>query len=94
MSRVASLLRDRDGTSNSSNGFKHRPRKLFGLAPWQRKMSKESNTSVSSSVREIIRGHTPNASPNSDELMTPSGYSYEYNEMFPGNVSGLRIPLC
>ncbi|KAJ3518316.1 hypothetical protein NM208_g14558 [Fusarium decemcellulare] len=38
-------------------------RKLFGKAPWVRKESAESFSSVASSVREILKGETPNSSP-------------------------------
>lgn len=87
LARVASLLRERDDVGSLSNGHKQRSRKLFGLAPWQRKLSKESNDSISSSIRDLIRGHTPNVSPASDNATVNSRNSLEYNELYPGNVS-------
>jgi hypothetical protein len=38
-------------------------RKLFGKAPWHRKESNDSINSVSSSVRAVLKGQTPPASP-------------------------------
>lgn len=38
-------------------------RKLFGRAPWHRKESAESFTSVSSSIRAVLKGKTPPATP-------------------------------
>lgn len=38
-------------------------RKLFGRAPWHRKESADSFTSVSSSIRAVLKGKTPPATP-------------------------------
>lgn len=38
-------------------------RKLFGRAPWHRKESGDSITSVSSSIRAVLKGRTPPATP-------------------------------
>lgn len=38
-------------------------RKLFGKAPWHRKESADSFTSVSSSIRAVLKGKTPPATP-------------------------------
>ncbi|ETS82615.1 hypothetical protein PFICI_04491 [Pestalotiopsis fici W106-1] len=86
LSRVAALLHDKDDANSQQNGNMPRPRKLFGRAPWQRKLSRESNDSVSSSIREMIRGHTPDPSPASDQTTTNSATSRGGNdEQFPGN---------
>ncbi|KAL7932757.1 hypothetical protein V8C35DRAFT_328348 [Trichoderma chlorosporum] len=58
-------------------------RKLFGKAPWHRKDSGDSFTSVSSSVRAVLKGKTPPASP------IPHGSSYTsrfnlFHNTFPG----------
>lgn len=45
-------------------------RKLFGKAPWHRKESGESFSSVSSSIRAVLKGKTPPATP------APHGLSY------------------
>ncbi|KAH8202555.1 hypothetical protein TruAng_003266 [Truncatella angustata] len=93
ITRVPSLLRDRDDAGSPSNGHKSRQRKLFGLAPWQRRFSKESVESVSSSIREMIRGHTPNSSPASDFLTIKSCRPDDRDEMYPGNEARrIRTP--
>ncbi|KAI1481614.1 hypothetical protein F4774DRAFT_407921 [Daldinia eschscholtzii] len=55
MNRVASLLREES----------KRPRsfKLFGKSPWHRKASAGSEVSISSSIRNVLRGRTPITSP-------------------------------
>lgn len=45
--------------------LKH-PRKLFGKAPWYRKDSTDTISTVSSSVREVLRGDTPPGTPSAD----------------------------
>ncbi len=44
-------------------------RKLFGKAPWHRKVSIETVSSVSSSVREVLQGDTPPGTPIPDYTM-------------------------
>ncbi|KAI1877049.1 uncharacterized protein JN550_001121 [Neoarthrinium moseri] len=61
VARIAHILRE--GTRSPPNGGKSRARKLFGRSPWHRKTSGESSYSVSSSIREILRGNTPHSSP-------------------------------
>ncbi|EHK48171.1 hypothetical protein TRIATDRAFT_192231, partial [Trichoderma atroviride IMI 206040] len=51
-------------------------RKLFGRAPWHRKESAESLTSVSSSIRSVLKGKTPPATP------ANHGLSYTTNPSF------------
>jgi hypothetical protein len=86
--RIAALLYDKDEANNPQNGDRLRARKLFGRAPWHRKLSKESNDSVSSSIRDMIRGRTPDPSPASGQTTTNSVNSRgEYTGQFPGNVS-------
>lgn len=45
-------------------------RKLFGKAPWHRKESAESYNSVSSSIRDVLKGRTPPATPVSTATVT------------------------
>ncbi|KAH8124807.1 hypothetical protein LI328DRAFT_168022 [Trichoderma asperelloides] len=58
-------------------------RKLFGKAPWHRKESGESFTSVSSSIRAVLKGKTPPATPANHGLSYTSSYSFT-NSPFPG----------
>ncbi|EGX96211.1 RNA polymerase II accessory factor, Cdc73 [Cordyceps militaris CM01] len=44
-------------------GSGKRTKKIFGRAPWNRKDSTATFSSVSSSIREVLRGYTPPASP-------------------------------
>ncbi|KAM3508073.1 hypothetical protein MY10362_001419 [Beauveria mimosiformis] len=44
-------------------GSAKRAKKIFGRAPWNRKDSTATFSSVSSSIREVLRGDTPPASP-------------------------------
>ncbi|KAJ6789397.1 hypothetical protein PWT90_00950 [Aphanocladium album] len=44
-------------------GNSRRTKKIFGRAPWNRKDSTATFSSVSSSLREVLRGDTPPASP-------------------------------
>jgi hypothetical protein len=52
-------------SKDDTGGFKI-TRKLFGKAPWHRKESVDSFSSVSSSIREILSGHTPPVTPISE----------------------------
>lgn len=64
-------------------------RKLFGRAPWHRKESGDSFTSVSSSIRAVLKGKTPPASPASPATLGLS-HTSRYNlshSTFPGGVS-------
>ncbi|KAI2466810.1 hypothetical protein F4781DRAFT_434025 [Annulohypoxylon bovei var. microspora] len=65
MRRVASLMRE-----ESKEGRGSWSRKLFGKSPWHREPSAGSEasvtSSVSSSVRDVLRGRTPFTSPVSD----------------------------
>ncbi|KAI5463821.1 hypothetical protein BGZ63DRAFT_442527, partial [Mariannaea sp. PMI_226] len=53
-------------------------RKLFGKAPWHRKESRETLSSVTSSVRDVLRGSTPPSSPITD-LSPPSALLHIFN---------------
>ncbi|KAI9158281.1 hypothetical protein HJFPF1_06273 [Paramyrothecium foliicola] len=55
----------RTSSKDDSNSLKI-SRKLFGKAPWRRKESVESFSSVSSSIRDILSGHTPPVTPVSE----------------------------
>ncbi|KAH7150128.1 hypothetical protein B0J13DRAFT_284190 [Dactylonectria estremocensis] len=59
LTNAVAWLKDESGT------FKLK-RKLFGKAPWHRKESGESFSSVASSVREVLRSETPPSTPMSD----------------------------
>ncbi|KAI2624171.1 hypothetical protein GGR54DRAFT_564374 [Hypoxylon sp. NC1633] len=61
MTRVASLLREECKRPAWPRSFR-----LFGKSPWHRKASVGSEASASSSVRDVLRGRTPVASPASD----------------------------
>ncbi|KAL9489101.1 hypothetical protein ACSS6W_001378 [Trichoderma asperelloides] len=50
-------------------------RKLFGKAPWHRKESGESFTSVSSSIRAVLKGKTPPATPANHGLSYTTAHS-------------------
>ncbi|KAI1095793.1 hypothetical protein F5B19DRAFT_267691 [Rostrohypoxylon terebratum] len=64
MHRVSSVLRE-EGKPNK--GRSNWSRKLFGKSPWHREASGGSGaSSVSSSVRGVLRGRTPVTSPVSD----------------------------
>lgn len=56
ISKRGTWFKDDAGSSKIS-------RKLFGRAPWHRKGSDGSFSSVGSSVREVLRGGTPPATP-------------------------------
>uniref|UniRef100_A0A8H7NN38 Uncharacterized protein n=1 Tax=Bionectria ochroleuca TaxID=29856 RepID=A0A8H7NN38_BIOOC len=56
-SKSASWFKDEHGTSKFSKKI------FFGKAPWHRKESGDSCSSVASSVREILRGSTPPGTP-------------------------------
>ncbi|OTA00965.1 hypothetical protein A9Z42_0012690 [Trichoderma parareesei] len=58
-------------------------RKLFGKAPWHRKESNDSINSVSSSVRAVLKGQTPPASPANQWLRYTNSYNTS-NTTFPG----------
>ncbi|KKO99290.1 hypothetical protein THAR02_08606 [Trichoderma harzianum] len=58
-------------------------RKLFGRAPWHRKESGDSITSVSSSIRAVLKGKTPPASPATLGLSHTSRYNLSHST-FPG----------
>lgn len=94
-------------SSSNDNGYNNYPkvnrwrrRKLFGKSPWHRKASGESDASVSSSIRKILRGTTPHNTPESG-LNTPTSdltayfptgpitVEGEWSDMFPSGVSFL-----
>lgn len=54
----------------------------FGLAPWHRRASVDSNPSVSSSVREILMGREPVVTPNPEaQYAGRSGEMYAKGEI-------------
>ncbi|KAI1503847.1 hypothetical protein F5X99DRAFT_424845 [Biscogniauxia marginata] len=83
MSRVASLLRE----ESRKPPRKQHSMRLFGKSPWHhRKASGGSETSISSSIRDILRGRTPVASPAS-EIEGPCfdvAPCNTWSEQFPG----------
>ncbi|KAL2208661.1 hypothetical protein CC79DRAFT_1395631, partial [Sarocladium strictum] len=58
-------------------------RKLFGKAPWYRKASGSSVSSVNSSIRNLLSGRTPPATPISEKKLNGSFKSV--NSQYPGN---------
>ncbi|KAI0597849.1 hypothetical protein F4775DRAFT_602031 [Biscogniauxia sp. FL1348] len=61
--RVAALLRD----ESHRRPRKARSMRIFSKSSWHRKASAGSETSASSSVRDMLRGKTPTVSPDPDE---------------------------
>lgn len=75
LTKAGPWFKDESGTSKIK-------RKLFGKAPWHRKESGDSFSTVASSVREVLRGETPPSTPMSDLAFTFGG-KYA-NTQFPG----------
>ncbi|KAK8010480.1 hypothetical protein PG990_009445 [Apiospora arundinis] len=78
--RISTLLREEN---NKSPGSRTRQRKLFGKSPWHRKASAGSDGSTTSSILDLLRGHTPLSTPVSEKLAF-IGSTNEWNEEFPG----------
>lgn len=78
LARISSLLRE----ESSKSPGKSRQRKIFGKSPWHRKNSMGSDVSASSSIRDIIMGETPLATPSAER---PS--SADWSNQYPGGVS-------
>ncbi|KAK8028930.1 Cdc73 family RNA pol II accessory factor, partial [Apiospora marii] len=79
LSRITTLLRE-ENSKSPSNGT--RQRKLFGKAPW-RKASAGSDASATSSILEVLRGHTPQSSPVSETAAFVES-SKRYCKDYPG----------
>lgn len=62
---VQSIMKTSTWLKDELHGSKIKKR-FFGRAPWHRKDSVDSMSSVSSSVRDIIRDGTPPSTPRSD----------------------------
>ncbi|KAI0132065.1 hypothetical protein BJ170DRAFT_592046 [Xylariales sp. AK1849] len=77
LAHISTVLRN--DNCKSPNG-KHPRRKLFGLSPWHRKPSNESDHSVSSSIRDVLRGETPHSTPEPDRQRLHG----EWEKMWPG----------
>ncbi|PNY28640.1 Uncharacterized protein TCAP_01434 [Tolypocladium capitatum] len=76
ISKRGTWFKDELGTSKIS-------RKLFGRAPWHRKSSDGLFSSVASSVREVLQGGTPPATPML--VRTSSDFNFKLaNSQFPG----------
>ncbi|KAH8173374.1 RNA polymerase II accessory factor, Cdc73 [Sarocladium implicatum] len=69
ISRTGTWYSDAQGTERIK-------RKLFGKAPWHRKDSSQSYNTISSSLRDVLRGQTPSG--------TPHGSLRSVNSQFPG----------
>lgn len=82
LSRITTLLRE-ENSKSPSNGT--RQRKLFGKAPW-RKASAGSDASATSSILEVLRGHTPQSSPVSEKATFVES-SKRFSKDYPGGVS-------
>ena len=63
-------------------------RKLFGKTPWARNESLDSSLTVTSSVRDVLRGKTPPVTP--DVLATNGSDDYPWESSFLGGVSDDR----
>ncbi|KAH7319904.1 hypothetical protein B0I35DRAFT_223120 [Stachybotrys elegans] len=80
------------GSWKDERGNSKRGRKLFGRAPWHRKESHDTLSSVSSSVRDIIRAGTPPATPGTDKGLSASLKSTD--SQFPGGeATRIKTPL-
>lgn len=53
-------------TVGTTTSFDQRIRRGFGLAPWHRRASHESIFSATSSIRQLLMGKNPAATPNPD----------------------------
>lgn len=63
--------------SPSSSSLEGRKRSKIGIAPWHRKRSNESLLSVTSSVRDLLMGNTPIATPIPEKhYVGPDGMMY------------------
>lgn len=89
MSRISTLLREEH---NKSPGSRTRQRKLFGKSPWHRKGSAGSDASATSSILDLLRGHTPLSTPVSEKPAFVTSTN-EWSEQFPGGVSIQSLPL-
>ncbi|KAL7913196.1 hypothetical protein GGI35DRAFT_476997 [Trichoderma velutinum] len=67
-------------------------RKLFGRAPWYRKESGDSFTSVSSSIRAVLKGKTPPASPATLGLSHTSRYNLSQSTFPGGEATRVSTP--
>ncbi|KAH6610559.1 hypothetical protein Trco_000579 [Trichoderma cornu-damae] len=67
-------------------------RKLFGKAPWHRKESGDSFTSVSSSIRAVLKGKTPPATPANYGLSFASAQTHSQPKMTIGAGLILELP--
>jgi hypothetical protein len=77
-------------------------RKLFGKAPWHRKESGDSFTSVSSSIRAVLKGKTPPATPANHGLsytsmqtqfLVKKEYFYRLIHELPGSYNSSNSPF-
>ncbi|RYO77173.1 hypothetical protein DL766_000826 [Monosporascus sp. MC13-8B] len=76
--RLASLHEDANGNS----GSKLRSRRLFGKGTWRHKTSAASSTSPSGSVRDVLRGGSPEYTSISE--FEPYPESHHWSSLFPG----------
>ncbi|KAL6855821.1 hypothetical protein J3F83DRAFT_753631 [Trichoderma novae-zelandiae] len=77
ISRTGTWFKDEHHTSRIG-------RKLFGRAPWHRKESNDSINSVSSSIRAVLKGQTPPASPATPWMRYTNSNNNMSNTTFPG----------
>jgi parafibromin len=76
-----------DDRTSSTASFGHRRR--LGLAPWHRRNSHDSVWSVTSSIRDVLRGNTPCATPKS-----AMGYGDHKGKKFATGMLNLRLDLA
>ncbi|KFA48694.1 hypothetical protein S40293_08521 [Stachybotrys chartarum IBT 40293] len=90
---VQSIMKTSTWLKDELHGSKIK-KKFFGRAPWHHKDSVDSMSSVSSSVRDIIRDGTPPSTPRSDYRLSASAKLAD--SQFPGGEA-TRVstpPLC
>lgn len=67
----------------SSSVSKAGSRRLFGRPPWHRTNSQEDRWSITSSVRDVLMGKTPLATPVPEaQYIGPNGTRYPKGESF------------
>ncbi|KAF9881840.1 hypothetical protein CkaCkLH20_00986 [Colletotrichum karsti] len=64
----------------------------FGKAPWHRKDSEVTVGSVSSSVRQVLAGRTPPASPQPEAFLNRGPFDYELTPYPAGEATRVKTP--
>ncbi|KAH7160952.1 hypothetical protein EDB81DRAFT_853474 [Dactylonectria macrodidyma] len=89
LANVGAWFKDESGTSKLK-------RKLFGKAPWHRKESGDSFSSVASSVREVLRGSTPPSTPSSESPLPCALFVYAswFQRLISVATVGKKYPIA